>query len=103
MPSRQPVRSALPIVFGVSVIVAVGFADTAAALPTTPTTVVQHTTQATPTTAPKPEHIALLPPTTAVLTLPISAASAGSPVVVAPGSTPLTEAGPHAATLPPTL
>jgi hypothetical protein len=86
----------------VSVIVALGFADTAAALPTAPTTVVRHTTRATPTTAPKPGHIALLPPTTAVL-MPVSAASAGSPVVVAPGSTPLTEAGPHAPTLPHTL
>lgn len=83
--------------------VAVGFADTAAALPTAPTTVGTHTTRATPTTAPKPGHIALLPPTTAVLTLPVAAASADSPVVVAPGSTPLTEAGPHAATLPHTL
>jgi len=103
MPSKRTVRSALPIVFGVSVLVAVGFADTAAALPTPTTIVVRHPARATPTTAPKPQHIALPPPITAVLTTPVSAGSAGRPVVVAPGPTSPAAVDPRAPTLPHTL
>jgi hypothetical protein len=101
MTSRRPVRSVLPIAFGVTVIVAVGFADTAVALPAPPTTVVRHTTATVP--VPKPGHIVLLPPTTAVLTTPVSAAAAGVTPFGPAGPTPQAGMGAHPPTLPHTL
>jgi len=97
MPSRRPVRSALPIAFGVGVIVAVGSAAPAVARAAPPTTVAEHTTRTAPTTA--PGQIVLLPPTTAVLTVPV--ASEGVPGLGSTGTP--AEVGPHAATLPHTL
>jgi hypothetical protein len=47
--------------------------------------------------------VVLLPPTTAVLTVPDSASAAGVSVVVATQATPGLSAGPHVETLPHTL